>query len=397
MTPNTPIHALIVDDDQDIGQLLSADLLKYGIQADSVPDGPGMQAAMGVGYNDSCKDGGILASQGALYRAQLELTQVGDACGVDLCFFHGRGGSIGRGAGPTHRFLEALPQGSLRGAFRMTEQGETISQKYSNLLTASYNLESQLAGVLGMSARAAMQPQSAPELPRIMELLVASSMTKYQQLITGDGFMDFFAQATPIDVMEQLRIGSRPARRTGRRTLADLRAIPWVFSWNQSRYLLPSWYGAGTALQQLQQSEPPLFDLLCADISQFPLLRYVFMNIELAVLQADQDIMHGYAALVEDPVIRDRFLGQIDGEFELTGRYLRRLFQQPLAKRRPTQLAALQLRQAPLAALHRQQIDLLRQWRLELISDSTSDNASKLLGQLFLTVNAIAGGVRSTG
>jgi phosphoenolpyruvate carboxylase len=136
---------------------------------------------------------------------------------------------------------------------------------------------------------------------------------------------------------------------------------------------------------------------LCADISEFPLLRYVFMNIELAVLQADQDIMHGYAALVEDPVIRDRFLGQIDGEFELTGRYLRRLFQQPLAKRRPTQLAALQLRQAPLAALHRQQIDLLRQWRLELISDSTSDNASKLLGQLFLTVNAIAGGVRSTG
>lgn len=181
-----------------------------------------------VGYSDSCKDGGILASQGALYRAQLELTQVGDACGVDLCFFHGRGGSIGRGAGPTHRFLEALPQGSLRGAFRMTEQGETISQKYSNLLTASYNLESQLAGVLGMSARAVMQPQSAPELPRIMELLVASSMTKYQQLITGDGFMDFFAQATPIDVMEQLRIGSRPARRTGRQTLADLRAIPWV-------------------------------------------------------------------------------------------------------------------------------------------------------------------------
>ncbi len=350
-----------------------------------------------VGYSDSCKDGGILASQGALYRAQLELTQVGDQCGVELCFFHGRGGSIGRGAGPTHRFLEALPHGSLRGSFRMTEQGETISQKYSNLLTASYNLESQLAGVLGMTARAATHPQSAPELPRIMELLVTSSMAKYQELITGEGFMDFFAQATPIDVMEQLRIGSRPARRTGRRTLADLRAIPWVFSWNQSRYLLPSWYGAGTALQRLQQSEPALFALLCFDLSRFPLLRYVFMNVELAVLQADQEIMRWYAELVEDPAIRDRFLGQIEAEFALTSRFLQHLFQQPLATRRPTQLAALQLRQAPLAALHRQQIDLLRQWRLQQNSEGASDNASKLLGRLFLSVNAIAGGVRNTG
>ena len=213
--------------------------------------------------------------------------------------------------------------------------------------------------------------------------------------------MDFFAQATPIDVMEQLRIGSRPARRTGRRTLADLRAIPWVFSWNQSRYLLPSWYGAGTALQRLQQAEPALFEGLCADINRFPLLRYVFMNIELAVLQADQDIMHGYATLVEDPVIRDRFLAQIDAEFVLTCSFLQRLFKQPLAERRPAQLAALQLRQTPLAALHRQQIDLLRQWRLAQTSDGTrdtpGDNASKLLGRLFLTVNAIAGGVRNTG
>ena len=351
-----------------------------------------------VGYSDSCKDGGILASQGALYRAQLELTQVGDQCGVDLCFFHGRGGSIGRGAGPTFRFLEALPHGSLRGSFRMTEQGETISQKYSNLLTATYNLESQLAGVFGMTARAALHPQSAPELSKIMELLVNSSMAKYQELITCDGFMDFFSMATPIDVMEQLRIGSRPARRTGRRTLADLRAIPWVFSWNQSRFLLPSWYGAGTALQQLQQSEPQLFELLCADISRFPLLRYVFMNIELAVLQADHIIMHEYADLVETRAIRDCFMAQIDAEFALTSSLLHHLFSKPLAERRPTQLAALHLRRAPLAALHRQQIDLLRQWRLEQINDgTTSDGASKLLGKLFLTVNAIAGGVRNTG
>lgn len=350
-----------------------------------------------IGYSDSCKDGGILASHGALYKAQLELTEVGDRFDTDLCFFHGRGGSIGRGAGPTFRFLEALPHGSLRGSFRMTEQGETISQKYSNLLTATYNLELQLAGVLGMAVRTSRETASAPELVAIMGFLVDASRQKYEELIGSDGFMEFFSQATPIDVMEQLRIGSRPSRRTGRRTLADLRAIPWVFSWNQSRYLLPSWYGAGTALARLNESQPQLFELLCADISRFPLLRYLFMNVELAVLQADQEIMHSYAGLVENRDVRERFLCKIDAEFELTANLLQRVFKEPLADRRPMQLAAMNLRTAPLAALHRQQIELLREWRMEQKNDGTSDAGNKLLGDLFLSVNAIAGGIRNTG
>ena len=349
-----------------------------------------------VGYSDSCKDGGILASHGALYKAQLELTEVGDRFGTDLCFFHGRGGSIGRGAGPTFRFLEALPHGSLRGSFRMTEQGETISQKYSNLLTATYNLELQLAGVLGMTARSSRQSASAAELPTIMEFLVDASRLKYEELIGSDGFMEFFSQATPIDVMEQLRIGSRPSRRTGRRTLADLRAIPWVFSWNQARYLLPSWYGAGTALARLNESQPQLFDLLCADITLFPLLRYLFMNVELAVLQADKEIMHCYAGLVDNSEVRERFQNKIDDEFEMKTKLLQSIFKEPLGERRPMQLAGMTLRKAPLAALHLQQIDLLRQWRSAL-ADGTLDTANKLLSDLFLSVNAIAGGVRNTG
>jgi len=350
-----------------------------------------------IGYSDSCKDGGILASHGALYRAQLELTDVGDSCGIDLCFFHGRGGSIGRGAGPTFRFLEALPHGSLRGSFRMTEQGETISQKYSNLLTATYNLELQLAGVFGMTARASRQTASAPELSAILDFLVDVSREKYEGLIAGDGFMEFFSQATPIDVMEQLRIGSRPSRRTGGRTLADLRAIPWVFSWNQSRYLLPSWYGAGTALARLSEVHPELFDLLCADIARFPLLRYLFMNVELAVLQADREIMHVYAGLVESAALRDRYLRDIDAEFELIGTFLRRLFKEPLAERRPMQSAAMSLRQEPLAALHRQQVGLLREWRTAQTLDADGETAKMLLNELFLSVNAIAGGIRTTG
>ncbi|RNC67404.1 MAG: phosphoenolpyruvate carboxylase [Desulfuromonadales bacterium] len=350
-----------------------------------------------VGYSDSCKDGGIIASHGALYKAQFELTEVGDLFDTDLCFFHGRGGSIGRGAGPTFRFLEALPQGSLRGSFRMTEQGETISQKYSNLLTATYNLELQLAGVLGMTVRASRPVTSAPEQPTIMGLLVEASRQTYEKLISCDGFMEFFSQATPIDVMEQLRIGSRPSRRTGRRTLADLRAIPWVFSWNQSRYLLPSWYGAGTALSRLHESQPDLFELLCADIARFPLLRYLFMNVELATLQADQDIMHLYADLVDNRELRTHFSGMIDAEFELTVNFLGHLFREPLAVRRPMQLAAMALRKAPLEVLHRQQIHLLREWRKTRDADTVCSRSDALLGELFLSVNAIAGGVRNTG
>lgn len=349
-----------------------------------------------VGYSDSCKDGGIIASHGALYKAQLELTEVGDSFGTDLCFFHGRGGSIGRGAGPTFRFLEALPHGSLRGSFRMTEQGETISQKYSNLLTATYNLELQLAGVLGMTTRVSRPNASAPEQATIMEFLVDASRLKYEELIASDGFMDFFSQATPIDVMEQLRIGSRPSRRTGRRTLADLRAIPWVFSWNQSRYLLPSWYGAGTALARLQESRRDLFEMMCADIACFPLLRYLFMNVELTTMQADQRIMHLYADLVENQEVRTHFSGMVDAEFELTVNFLARLFREPQAVRRPMQLAAINLRKAPLEALHRQQINLLRAWRKVQDSDGCP-SSDTLLGELFLSVNAIAGGVRNTG
>ncbi|SNB46302.1 phosphoenolpyruvate carboxylase [Geobacter sp. DSM 9736] len=350
-----------------------------------------------IGYSDSCKDGGIIASHGALFRAQLELTAVGDSCGVDIRFFHGRGGSIGRGAGPTFRFLEALPPGSLRGCFRMTEQGETISQKYSNLLTATYNLELQLAGVFGMTVRGARHAAVAPEQSAIMEFLVGASRSKYEELISRDGFIDFFSQATPIDVMEHLKIGSRPSRRTGRRTLKDLRAIPWVFSWNQSRFMLPSWYGAGTALSRLKEAQPHSFELLSADIGRFPLLRYLFMNVELAVLQADREIMNWYAGLVESGAIRDGFMERIDREFELTLSHLRLLFKAPLGERRPMQLKALSLRHAPLAALHRHQVDLLRQWRSVCSSTGEGDEAKRLMEELFLTVNAIAGGIRNTG
>ena len=230
-----------------------------------------------------------------------------------------------------------------------------------------------------------------------MDLLVSTSERTYKGLINTEGFMEFYSRATPIDVMEHLKIGSRPSRRTGRRTLADLRAIPWVFSWNQSRFMLPSWYGAGSALVRLKEEKPELFAMLSSDLARFPSLRYLFMNIELATLQADSAIMREYASLVEDRPLGERFMALIEAEYAATCTMLRQLFTEPLAERRPMQLAGMNQRRAPLAVLHRRQIALLKQWRAAQLESSDRTPGEDLLEELFLTVNAISSGIRNTG
>ena len=202
------------------------------------------------------------------YRAQETLADIGREAGVTVSFFHGRGGTISRGAGPTHRFLRALPPGSMTGTLRLTEQGETISQKYANRITAEHNLELLLAGAAG-AAIAAPQPTQA-HLEPVMDRLADQSRGAYSSLLHTDGFIDFFRQATPIDVIESSRIGSRPPRRTGKPSIADLRAIPWVFSWSQSRFLLSGWFGLGSALSQLQFHEPDMHPDLCSHAIDWP-------------------------------------------------------------------------------------------------------------------------------
>ena len=209
-----------------------------------------------LGYSDSNKDTGIMASQWILKSAQSKLVQVGVDHGVKIVFFHGRGGTVGRGAGPTHRFLEALPASALSGGLRVTEQGEVIAQKYNTPSTATANLEWLMAGTLGahfLSNSAKLNPK----VENAIETLAKNSRAAYRKLLDAPGFIQFFRQATPIDAIEQSRIGSRPARRTGKKefSLSDLRAIPWVFSWNQSRFYLPGWYGVGSALECLQNED----------------------------------------------------------------------------------------------------------------------------------------------
>lgn len=345
-----------------------------------------------IGYSDSNKDGGIFASLWNLYRAQEALAAVGQRHGVRIRFFHGRGGTISRGAGPTHRFINALPHTALNGDLRVTEQGETIAQKYANRLNAAYNLELMVAGVTGATLRHWHSAKVAHPLEPVMDRLAESSRIAYTALLQSVGFVPFFRQATPIDAIEASRIGSRPARRTGQPTLADLRAIPWVFSWGQARFYLSGWYGVGAALTALQQEDPAAFAEVQAAHTSWSPLHYILGNAATSIATADLATMHAYAALVQEVDLRDRIMALIEREYRRTQQMLELVYGGPLAETRPNVHQLLKLRQPALQVLHQQQIALLRQWR-----HATEAARPALLPQLLLTINAIASGLRTTG
>ncbi len=343
-----------------------------------------------LGYSDSNKDTGIIASQWALQRAQKRLLEIGRNHGVSLTFFHGRGGTVGRGAGPTHRFLEALPSESLAGGLRITEQGEVIGQKFNTATTASANLETLLAGSLG--ARLLSSSKKEPgEITEIMDLLAEASRLAYRELLETDGFVEFYRQATPIDAIERSRIGSRPSRRTGQASLQDLRAIPWVFSWNQSRYYLPGWYGVGAGLECLSKSRPDLFDKLPEFVAQSSFLRYVFYNAESSLASSDPGWMRAYAQLVDNASLRQGMLEKILQERTLAENHFTTVFQGTLEDRRPRFWKTLQAREDALRLLHGQQIRLLREFRAE------GGDHQEMVERMLLVVNAIASGLRTTG
>ena len=351
-----------------------------------------------LGYSDSNKDCGILAAQVALLRAQTALTKTGQEKNVKLCFFHGRGGTISRGAGPTHWFMAALPHGAMSGAFRMTEQGETIAQKYANLANATYNLELLLAGAAVNTARHRHLPETPDPAERFLDDLSSSSQQAYQSLLRSEGFIEFYRQATPIDALENARIGSRPARRTGKKShsISDLRAIPWVFSWTQARYYLPGWFGVGTALSQLKNSSPEDFSSLKEALGSSTFLAYVLTNVETNLASANLDLMQAYAGLVTDHGVRAKFVKIITEEFELTRDLLTELFDGSMADRRPRMAKTLAIREAPLKVLHHQQITLLKEWRAHMEMENQTA-ADALLPKLLLSINAIASGLRTTG
>ncbi len=351
-----------------------------------------------LGYSDSNKDCGILSAAWALHQAEENLTEVGKQHAVKIRFFHGRGGTISRGAGPTHWFMAALPHGSLAGGFRMTEQGETIGQKYANPANATFNLELLVAGAAITTATHRLPSPGEEPAKAFLPELTKVSQKAYQSLIRSDGFIDFYRQVTPIDALENSRIGSRPARRTGKKghSIADLRAIPWVFSWTQARFYLPGWFGVGSGLQHLKDESPERFAAFKEAVKQSTFLGYTLTNVETNLASANLDFMKSYAELVTDADLRSRFMETIIAEFERTRDLLAEIFDGHMAERRPRMAKTLEIREAPLRVLHRQQIQLLKEWRA-LVAAGNESEAEALFPKLLLSINAISSGLRTTG
>ncbi len=344
-----------------------------------------------LGYSDSNKDGGVLASRWRIFRAEKELTEVGDRHGISIRFFHGRGGTISRGGGKYHRFLESLPPSSMSGSMKMTVQGETIAQQFANLVTATYNLEMMLAGTALQTMARHHPPAPYPYPAEALDQLTEHAYAHYRRLVDHPHFLAFYGGATPIDTIEHAKIGSRPARRSGRRTLNDLRAIPWVFSWSQSRFGLTGWFGFGTALQTLRTQSPESHQQLRDAVEHWPFLRYLLIQTETNLLNADTQIMRRFAELVPDPKETETLLTIILHDHAAGLEEIDLFFDEPRDQRRLNQLENIQRRQSALNVLHELQIDTLRRWR------DSPDTSPELLDKLLLLTNAIAGGLKNTG
>jgi phosphoenolpyruvate carboxylase len=356
----------------------------------------GLTQQVMIGYSDSNKDGGILASLWNLYRAQQNLAAVGAKHGVRIIFFHGRGGTISRGAGPTHRFIDALPQGSIQGEMRVTEQGESITQKYANHITAVNNLELLTAGVTQNTFLHDVAVRSEAAQAKVMDRLAEFSREAYQDLIRTPRFIEFFRQATPIDVIEASRIGSRPSRRTGAASLEDLRAIPWVFAWSQARFYLSGWYGVGSALARLKEEDPKGFEIIRKNYDDWPPLRYMLKNASTSVLASNRSMMKLYGGLVTDKKLRSLFLNRILAEHNLARKMLDELSGSKLSEGRPRLRKVIALRESAIDLLHEQQVALLKDWRKK-VADGDRKEADALLPQMLLSLNAIAAGLQATG
>lgn len=387
ITPLQIVPLFETIDDLERSYEVLGDFLRHPVVARSLSAKQTVQDVM-IGYSDSNKDGGILASFWALQCAQERLLSLSEELSRPIRFFHGRGGTISRGAGPTDRFLASLPHGALAHGMKLTEQGETISQKYANLLTASYNLEILVAGTLKHGA-VHVERDISEGARRVLRTISDISFGAYRDLITRKDFVSFFRSVTPVDVIEQSKIGSRPTRRSGAATLDDLRAIPWVFAWNQSRFLLSGWYGVGKALDHLCLNDPEGWNTLRGEVDARGAIAYLFLNIETSLHSAHEEIMTLYASLCGDVNLRDSFMNDILAEFRRSRELVALLLGGAFSERRPRMFKTLSLREPPLADLHRRQVQLLKEWR--------TGGAQETLEELLLVTNAIAGGLRTTG
>ncbi len=356
----------------------------------------GVQEVM-IGYSDSNKDGGFVASNWELSKAQSQLTKVGAEAGVPVAFFHGRGGSVSRGGAPTGRAIAAQPAGSIRGRFRVTEQGEVVSYKYANKGTALYQMELLASSVFEHALKSEREEALKPkrESDDIMEALAGASRAAYTSLISHPGLVQYFQAASPIEEISLLNIGSRPARRFGAKSLADLRAIPWVFAWAQNRHIITGWYGVGSALSSLLQVRGQQGEALLPRLfKDSRLFRLIIDEVEKTLLLVDLDIARDYASLVEDEGVREMIFSMIEQELRLTREMVLKVSGgSEIAERFPEYRRALSHRLSATNEVNRIQVELLRRFR----SASTEAEREADKSALLLSINTVAAGLGATG
>ncbi len=366
----------------------------------------GMRQQVMLGYSDSMKDGGYLAACAALEEVQRELATQARQEGVRLEFFHGRGGTIARGGGPTHRAILAQPPGTVDGRIKLTEQGEVISSKYGSESSAVYHLELLLAATLEASLADSIPGRSKepPESWReTLASLASGSRASYRSLVyETEGFVDAFYAMTPIEQISALNLGSRPAKRTDTRAIGNLRAIPWTFSWNQTRILLPSWYGAGSGVAAYCESHPESRERALARLTtmykRWPNFRTVIDNLEQVLAKTDLHIGARYAALAKDvPGASEIFL-RIEKEFQRTLRAVRDISgESRLLARDPALREALARRTPFLDILSYLQVELLDRKQSGRVLDTVAEDSERIERAIHLTINGIAAGLRNTG
>jgi phosphoenolpyruvate carboxylase len=347
-----------------------------------------------IGYSDSNKDAGYLAANWELYQAQEAMAAVCHSHDVKMTLFHGRGGTVARGGGPTNRAILAQPPGSINGRIRITEQGEVIDENYGHPAIARRHLEQVVHAVLLNSVPPYHRARSAPkpEWREAMDQLTAVSYQSYRHLIyETPALLDYWQQATPINELSQMRIGSRPSRRSGKASLDGLRAIPWGFSWMQSRHVLPGWYGLGEALAA-SDNIPQLQTMY----QNWAFFRHTIDNAQLALAKADMGIARLYASLVTDEVVRESIYGQVADAYQETVRLILLVTgQQELLDNTRTLKRTIRRRNPYVDPLNFLQVSLLRRFRA--LPDQNSPEAQQLLQAIFLTINGIAEGLKNTG
>ncbi len=352
----------------------------------------GVQTVM-VGYSDSTKDGGYLTANWSLYQAQADLHEVAQRHGMRLVVFHGRGGSLGRGGGPAARSVMSLPHHVVEGALRITEQGEVLAERYDDPPIARRHLEQMTWATLLVSASHGRQV--TPRWLEHLERLSALAYAEYRSLVEHPAFIDYFVQSTPIEWIEQMPIASRPARRGGRRGLSDLRAIPWVFAWTQSRAMIPAWFGLGTAVERFVDGDDSRRQELRAMYRDWAFFQATVDNAALALAKADMDIAHAYARLMSEKNCEEIW-ARLDGEYHRSRRAVLDITgQASLLENIPWLQQSIRQRNPLIDPLNFLQIQLLDRLRRQRPTDvQTEEQMAHLMR---LTIQSIAAGMRTTG